>query len=122
MDETVLATEEATDPVAEPVTSPDETEAFESEPSSVPAETEAAATGDGSVTEETYEISETVAYLPTEDFVLEDGTEATEETVSITLVDLQAVGSDIVHADLFGSFLICGTLIGLALLRKVYGT
>lgn len=100
--------EEATDPVSEPVTTPDETEA--------------AASGDGSVTEEENEISETVAYLPTEELVLEDGTEATEETVSITLADIQAVGSDIVHADLFGSFLICGTLIGLALLRKVYGT
>ena len=108
MDETVLATEEATDPVAEPVTSPDETEA--------------AASGDGSVTEEENEVSETVAYIPTEELVLEDGSEATEETVSITLADIQAVGSDIVHADLFGSFLICGTLIGLALLRKVYGT
>lgn len=108
MDETVLATEEATDPVAEPVTSPDETEA--------------AASGDGSLTEDENEVSETVAYIPTEEFVLEDGSEATEETVSITLADIQAVGSDIVHADLFGSFLICGTLIGLALLRKVYGT
>ena len=108
MDETVLATEEATDPVAEPVTSP--------------AETEAAAYGDGSVMEEENEVSETVAYIPSEELVLEDGSEATEETVSITLADIQAVGSDIVHADLFGSFLICGTLIGLALLRKVYGT
>ena len=108
MDETVLATEEATDPVAEPVTSPDETEAV--------------AFGDGSVTEEENEVSETMDVISSEELVLEDGSEATEETVSITLADIQAVGSDIVHADLFGSFLICGTLIGLALLRKVYGT
>ena len=106
-DETVLATEEATDPVAEPTSSPDETEA--------------AASGDGSVTEETYEISETMAYIPSEELVLEDGSEVTEETVSITLADLQAVGSGIMHADLFGSFLICGTLIGLALWRKAHG-
>lgn len=107
-EETTVPTEEATDPVAEPTSSPDETEA--------------AASGDGPVTEETYEISETMAYISSEELVLEDGTEATEETVLITLADLHAVGSDIVHADLFGSFLICGTLIGLALLRKVYGT
>ena len=107
-EETTVPTEEVSDPGTQPVTAPDETEA--------------AATGDGSVTEEDNEISETVAELPSEELVLEDGTEATEETVSITLADIQAVGSDIVHADLFGSFLICGTLIGLALLRKVYGT
>ena len=84
MDETVLAPEEATDPVSEPVTSPDETEA--------------AASGDGSVTQETQVIE------------------------TITIQDVQAIGSDIVHTSLFGSFLICGTLIGLAILRKIYGT
>ena len=107
-EENTIPTEEATDSVAEPVTSPDETEA--------------AASGDGSVMEDENEVSETMDDISSEELVLEDGTEATEETVSITLADIQAVGSDIVHADLFGSFLICGTLIGLALLRKVYGT
>ena len=48
--------------------------------------------------------------------------EATQETISITVQDLNAVGSDIVHANLFGSFLICGTLVGLALWRKIHGT
>ena len=108
-EETTIPTEEATDPVAESTSSPDETEA--------------AASGDGPVTEDTYEISETLAYIPSEELLLEDGTGATEETLSVVTVEvIQAVGSDIAHANLFGSFLICGTLIGLALLRKVYGT
>ena len=80
-------------------------------------------TEDGSVTEETYEISETVAYLPTEELILEDGTESTEETVSmVTVQEIQTIGSDIIHADLFGSFLVCGTLIGLAIFRGIHGT
>ena len=45
---------------------------------------------------------------------------ATEET--ITLVEIQSVGLEIVHADLFGSFLICGTLVGLALFRGRHGS
>ena len=81
-EETLLASEETSDPVAESTATPDEAEAAE--------------TGDGTVT---------------------------EETVSLTVQEtIQAVGSDIVHVNLFGSFLVCGTLIGLALLRKVYGT
>lgn len=53
--------------------------------------------------------------------------EIPEETVAVdlqavTLVDFQQGVSDICHVSLFGSFLLCGTLIGLALLRKVYGT
>lgn len=40
------------------------------------------------------------------------------ETESIITVDvIESIGSDIIHADLFGSFLVCGTLIGLALFR-----
>lgn len=49
-------------------------------------------------------------------------TEETTEEIIITLDDLHSVGSDLLHADLFGSFLICGTLIGLALLRNIHGT
>lgn len=51
-------------------------------------------------------------------------TEATESVVveTITIQELHAIGSDIVHTSLFGSFLICGTLIGLAILRKVHVT
>lgn len=106
-EENTVPTEEVSDPGTEPVTSPDETEA--------------AASGDGSVTEDENEVSETLADIPSEELVLEDGTEATEETVSITLEDLHAVGSAIMHADLAGSFLICGTLIGLVLWRKIHG-
>lgn len=78
---------------------------------------------DGAVTEETYEIPETMADVATSEPVLEDLPESTEETVSLTVQEtIELVGSDICHVNLFGSFLICGTLIGLALLRKVYGT
>ena len=54
-----------------------------------------------------------------EDF---SGTEdqVTEELMIIQTIEL--VGSDIAHANLFSGFLVCGTLIGLALLRKIYGT
>ena len=108
-EETTIPTEEVSDPGTQPATAPDETEA--------------AATGDGSVTEEDNEISETVAELPSEELVLEDGTEATEETFSVVTAEVvQDAAIAIAHADLFGSFLVCGTLIGLALLRKVYGT
>ena len=108
-EENTVPTEEVSNPGTEPVTSPDETEA--------------AATGDGTVTEDDNEISETVADIPSEELVLEDGTEATEETVSVVTAEvLQAVGSDIIHTNLFGSFLICGTLVGIVLWRKVNGT
>lgn len=73
--------------------------------------------------EENNEVSETVADVPTEEYVLEDGSEAVQETFSVVAVEgLETVASDIIHADLFGSFLICGTLIGLALFRRIYGT
>ena len=53
--------------------------------------------------------------------------EIPEETVAmelqtVTLVDFQQGVSDICHVSLFGSFLLCGTLIGLTLLRRIYGT
>lgn len=53
--------------------------------------------------------------------------EIPEETVAVelqtvTLVDFQQGVSDICHVSLFGSFLLCGTLIGLSLLRRIYGT
>lgn len=48
---------------------------------------------------------------------------ATEETETITTIQvIETVGSDIIHANLFGSFLICGTLVGLVLLRNIHGT
>lgn len=48
--------------------------------------------------------------------------EVTEPGYEDLILTVQAVGSDIVHADLFGSFLLCGTLVGLLLLRGRYGT
>ena len=77
----------------------------------LPAETEAAEAADGALTSGT---------------IYEDLSGSNiEETVAgtvISLEDLERVGSDVVHADLFGSFLVCGTLIGLALLRNIHGT
>ena len=93
------------------------------EPASQESESPPAETDDRTVTEETYEIPETMADVATSEPVLEDLPESTEETVSLTVQEtIEIVGSDICHVNLFGSFLICGTLIGLALLRKVYGT
>ena len=66
---------------------------------------------DGSMTEAT--IYEDFSGAPIE--------ETTAEVV-VTLEEIQYIGSDILHADLFGSFLIYGTLIGLYLLRGIRGT
>ena len=95
--------EETTLPIEEP--SVPENEA------SLPAETEAAEATDRTLTEATiYE----------ELFGSEE-----EETVAgtvISLEDLERVSSDMLHADLFGSFVICGTLIGLFLFGRIHGT
>ena len=50
-----------------------------------------------------------------------------EETVAETVVPetvqvIEEWGSGIVHSTLFSGFLICGTLIGCTLFRKLYGT
>ena len=50
----------------------------------------------------------------------EDPTEATEEVVIVDVIE--SVGSDIAHASLFSGFLVSGTLIGIFLLRNIYGT
>lgn len=39
----------------------------------------------------------------------------TEATVVVPVESLEQLRQDVVHADLFGSFLICGTLVGLAI-------
>ena len=59
--------------------------------------------------------------VPADDWSVTEGTEPTEESEAITIQVIQDIGSDIVHVNLFGSFLICGTLIGLALWRKFNG-
>ena len=65
--------------------------------------------------------------VQTEDSILDLEVESTGETIvmeleTVTLVDFQQGVSDICHVSLFGSFLLCGTLIGLTLLRRIYGT
>ena len=84
-------------------------------------------TDETTLPEETYEISETMAYISSEGIVLEDNSEAITETVPMTTepvyIDfIEASSNNIVHANLFGSFLICGTLVGIFLLRGRYGT
>lgn len=44
------------------------------------------------------------------------------ELETITVQDFQAGVADICHFSLFGDFLLCGTILGVMLLRKVYGT
>ena len=44
------------------------------------------------------------------------------ELETITVQDFQAGVADICHFSLFGDFLLCGTFLGVMLLRKVYGT
>ena len=78
---------------------------------SLPDETAADEAADGAVTEGT--IYEDLAGAATE--------ETTAEIV-LTQEDFQAATADLIHADLFGSFLVCGTLVGLALLRNIHGT
>ena len=50
----------------------------------------------------------------------QEETEATEEAVIVDVIE--TVGSDIAHASLFSGFLVSGTLVGIFLLRKIYGT
>ena len=103
-EETVLETEEVSDPGTQPATAPDETEA--------------AATGDGTVMEEDNEISETVADIPSEESVLEDGTESTEEIVLVVTPEhIQDAALTISGSVLFGAFLIAGILIAFRIMR-----
>ena len=70
-------------------------------------------------------------YYPYEIYGVDYSTESTTEPVSETIPMtteptyievIETVGADIVHSSLFGAFLICGTQVGLALLRKIYGS
>ena len=90
--------EETTLPSAE--SSVPETEA------SLPAETEAAATVDGSLI---YEDLSGMEY------------QETAAVMVISLEDLERVSTFNANVDLLGSFLVCGTLIGLAFLRDRHG-
>lgn len=63
---------------------------------------------------------ETEETIGEEFFVNETYPESTEAVVVVDVIE--SVGSDIVHANLFSGFLICGTLVGIAILRKIHGT
>ena len=64
------------------------------------------------------EVTEAIEGLP---FYVPEETIA--ETVSSeTIQVIEEWGSGIVHSTLFSGFLICGTLIGCTLFRKIYGT
>ena len=92
------------------------------EPAPQESQSETAPADDGAVTEGSNGFSETMDNLPSEEYVLEDGEDPFQETISITVQEtILSVGSDIVHTNLFGSFLICGTLIGLVIWRKFNG-
>ena len=73
-------------------------------------------------TEETEFVPETQASIPA--VIYEDFSGApTEGTETIVIIEtIETVGSDLAHATLFSGFLICGTLIGLFIMRKIYGT
>ena len=62
---------------------------------------------------------ETISY----DFPGTTLVETTPETVTqeITIDVIESIALDQMHVSLFGSFLICGTLVGLALLRDRHG-
>lgn len=100
------------------------------DPVTVPTEEATVSTTEAietTVPEETHEIFETVAYIPTQGVVLEDYQENLQETVPVTtesvIIDIiETSSANIVHASLFGSFLVCGTLVGIFLLRGRYGT
>lgn len=110
-EETTVPSEAPTVPVSEPVT--------------VPAETEVPETTDGTVTDETFSFETLETFyedIPSaeaaETGVPEETIAATEEVAIVDVIE--SVGSDIAHVSLFGSFLICGTLVGLVLLRDRY--
>lgn len=126
-EETILASEETLDPTTEPTTEPVQTETaptddgLVTEPSSAPETIPAtipATVPETAATEESTAVTiyEDLSGVPYEETIAE-----TTEPVMIVDV-IESVGSDIAHASLFSGFLVCGTLIGLALLRKIYGT
>ena len=82
-----------------------------------------APTDNGVVVEETVAeiVSETVAEeTEAEDPVPMETVAMTTDPVLINVIT--GAASEIAHVNLFGSFLVCGTLVGLFILRKIYGT
>lgn len=131
-EETVLETTIQTDPPTEPATEPVQTETTPSdpglvtEPTVVPEtvpETTAAESAPETLSEEDPEELDGTEATIYEDLIVSENEEYTAATEAVNVVEvIESVGSDIAHANLFGSFLICGTLLGLGLLRKIYGT
>lgn len=120
MDSTIETTVETTQAVEE-TTAP---ETVAAEETTIPDSLE---TIEETLPEETHEISETLDYVPDQGFVLEDIPDYIQETVPMTtepvyIEVIEAASSNIIHANLFGAFLICGTLVGIFLLRGRYGT
>ena len=118
-EETVLETTIQTDPPTEPATEPVQTETAASDPGLV---TEPSSAPETLPEENPEELDGTEATIY-EDFSGSENEEYTAATEAVNVVEvIESVGSDIAHANLFGSFLICGTLLGLGLMRKIYGT
>lgn len=122
-EETTVPSETAVDETGVPLT----TEVPESVPETTdwtvaPETTEAAAT------------SPPVIYQPPasstllEDFYASTYEETIAETVpetttqEITIEIIESIALDQMHVYLFGSFLVCGTLVGLALFGRIHGT
>ncbi len=65
-----------------------------------------------------YTIPDVTEVIPEETAAETLATEPDNEELILTI---QEVGSGIVYADLLGSFILCGTLVGLVLWRGLHG-
>ena len=81
-------------------------------------------TAESTVPEATFTVpTETIAYEVIDGALTGDTIyEETSADVVYLAIEMERIGSDLLHADLFGSFLICGTLIGLFLFGRIHGT
>lgn len=93
---------DADDAVTELPTVPETAEATEPEATETAPEQTEMLLEESEETEESE--SEYVAFIEPE-----------ETTEAITIVEIRQIRDDIIHADLYGSFLVCGTLVGIAL-------
>lgn len=113
----------STEPVTQATEGPDPTLPQETVPETVPETSEeipVESTQDSSWFQDEQSSTEATIY---EDLSGSEYEETTETTEAVVIVDvIESVGSDIAHANLFSGFLVSGTLVGIFLLRKVYGT
>ena len=116
-----------TEPVTEATEGPDPTLPQETVPESIPEtvpetseEISVESTQDSSWFQDEQTSTEATIYEDLSGSEYEETTEATEAVVIADVIE--SVGSDIAHASLFSGFLVSGTLVGIFLLRKVYGT